>query len=251
MNLDCEDSNKFIEKLFALLSDAGLCFLSGSIIIDDDKHQIFKSLYQGKGTSVCENIYKKERPLGTHLNFLDKNLFNSRMRYGYELKTLIPRRQYEKVLSPRLNYICDSYCKYNETEECMSNKASKGVLLFYPFEVENKKELENIPYIFLKLEGYVHDDKKHFKGAISRYILKKEKKDKYSKRREDDVIDENIFSNDEELLIKYIKNYYRNILDKNLLKDFIEIIRQKIKFYNSVVRSSNELYIPSEIFLLI
>jgi hypothetical protein len=36
----------------------------------------------------------------------------------------------------------------------------------------------------------------------------KEKKDKYSKRREDDVIDENILSNDEELLIKYIKNYY-------------------------------------------
>ncbi len=245
-------ANEFIHTIFRFLKEVNLCFLYGSIVLDDEDGKIFLDLYTDVDNPSTEapDIYAKLRPtgrMGTHKTFLKqenflgarKNSYSSDYELYTEHTTL---RQYEKILDPKITYLCDPACRQRETQECKSVRSPKGVILFYPFQAhvpDNPMSLKR--FIFMKLEGYVHNDIKHMKQAVNRYILRKEKADKYPKRREDEKMSD-IYLQDKETMLRYIVTHF-DIVDR----EFIKAVTAKIDFYNDNIRTGNEIYLPSEI----
>lgn len=230
----CSEAGEFITSLYRFLIAAGLCFVNGAIVTDDPDGRIFKSLLHGSTASSgsCENV-SKDRPLGTHMLFMNNNAHKKARGktpgIDLEYKDQI---QYQKILNPRLEYLCDP----GSNDPTLSE--AKGVILFYPFVVNKVDQ-----YLYLKLEGYLASDPKHMFRAIKRYVLHIEKKSNHPFRREDDPIT-GIHQSDGYHIGRYLRMH-------GVADDVISTINAKITYYNANLRVGNELYLPVEIFGLI
>lgn len=250
MEFTCGDSNAFIEALYDFFISENICFLSGAIVIDDERNNLFDSLYRGvPGVVECHNIHKKRRPLGTHMAFISNEKFQAYrkdMSNAYAIKNRVLARQYEKVLDPPLEYLCDKQCRSNPKNCTSEEREAKRVMLFYPFTIENilghtSQMPLHVKYVYMKLEGYVSSDPRHSRQAIKRYILGQEKRNPFEKRREDDKKTvAGLSKRDRDVMIEY---YVRNGGDVTGAGK----IYDKCVFYDTHVRTRNEVYIPSEI----
>lgn len=249
MNFSCNEIGIFVEALYKFFNASKMCFLSGAIVTDDEGGELYNSILNGRGLSTCFNIYNKIRPLGTHMAFIRNERFK-KYREGqaneYDILEYEKPRQYEKILDPKLDYLCNTECR-NDDRKCDSNqKEPKGVLMFYPFRVVNKYSSDmSERYLYMKLERFLSSDLKHASAAVKRYVFRIEKKGMDITRREDDKqLDSEFYRQDYEKMTKY---YIEHGGDKSKLNTIVE----KIVFYNTNVRTRNEVYIPKEVLNLI
>ena len=249
MNFSCNEIGVFIEAIYAFFNESKMCFLSGAIVTDDQDGELYNSVLNGRGLSTCFNIHNKVRPLGTHMAFIKNKQFE-KYREGssdsYSILQAENPRQYEKILDPKLEYLCNSECRLSD-EKCNHHlKEPKGVLMFYPFTVVNKHNADiSERFLYMKLERFLSSDLKHVTAAVKRYVFKIEKKGMDITRREDDKkLDSSFYINDYDKMTRY---YIENDGDPSEL----ETILKKIFFYNTHVRTRNEVYIPREVLVLI
>lgn len=233
------DPSDFIIGIYEFLEANKICFLYGALVLDDTDGYIFNYL-------SSHEVYDKPRPSGigaTHMIFIRNSKFKERQARKrstssddgsteYVLDKSLNRRQYELPLVPPMNYICSKRCRQNPKKtDCEMEESNKGALLFYPFAVQNDKG-DRRRYIYLKLEGYLHDKPAHMSSAFKRYVMRLEKKDTYKKRREDDVpLDHHL---DDNLRIS------SSIKDSRIA----DIVTEKLTFYDTYVRVGNEVYVP-------
>ena len=251
---NCNGTSRFINSIYDFLADENICFLSGSIVIDDDLGKLFNSLYKGNQSFLhsykCENT-SESRTVGsivggTHAAFINDKRFKAARNSkptDFSLKSF-GNTQYEKILDPKLTHICKKACavkKCDKTEEF-----PKGVVLFYPFEIHSEDLSIKHRFLFMKLEEFTYNDIAHMGKAWDRYILKREKGDRYPKKREDPgkgKINNDLVEKDKWAMVEFVRIYKNEEL---ALK-----VHEKINFYNENVRVGNETYIPSEIILLL
>ena len=249
MDFGCKEFSNFVEKLYDFLTEINLCFLSGTLVFDNKKQQLYNSLMKGHRLfKRCDNV-KQRTKAGSHRSFItQKDFSKARLKAGarsdeYKIRDPVSAKQYDKTINPPLTYLCDKRCRSDETDCIPGNKEPKGIALFYPFTVVN--QAESIDYLFMKLEQYATslahpiDATKHLGHYFARKVGHK-KKMTHPERREDDPIDlENAHNDKEALLAYYIRNGATGEQAGSLF--------QKIDFFNRNVRVGNEVYIPSEI----
>lgn len=251
----CNGTSKFINSIYDFLADEKICFLSGSIVIDDDAGKLFNSLYKGNQSSLhshkCDNTNESRRVgmFGTHAAFITDKRFKTARRdqvTSFTLDAFDSAIQFEKILEPKLTYLCNKSCavkKCNETE-----KFPKGVALFYPFQIYDtgRSDPQKFRFIFIKLEEFEYDNPAHMGKAWDRYVRKREKGDSYPKKREDPSngeINRELVEKDKWNMVEFVRTYNSEALSK--------VVHDKIDFYNVYVRVGNETYIPSELILLL
>lgn len=238
------DPSDFILGIYEFLEHNQICFLYGALVLDDPNGRIFDFL-------LSHEVYDKKRSTGfgaTHMLFINSAKFRKRRRSSapaaaaaaevatsYNLDRQFSRRHYELPFNPPLNYICKRSCRTGELpkEECASEEASKGVLLFHPFKIVSADGSHSRQYIYLKLEGHLHDKSQHIASAFKRYVLHREKTDKYKKRREDDKIVQHHLVDNVQML--------------RAAGDAASRIKSELEFYDQHVRVGNEVYIPDGI----
>jgi hypothetical protein len=241
----------FIISLFTFLKINNMCFLSGSIIFEDNNNKLFNLLTYGLLNNINNNCNTSHPPLAkSHITFTHKEIYKKigvsssedcfkLSINGQILRSFISKCADNKCLKMQLrlnkniNYLCDitTYDILKDT----NNKSPKQVILFYRFKYNT------INYLFFKLESHDMNSMSH-----SLNYLNKKRYDTYDKRREDNTS-----------LLLYFNNYlyekdnlfYDNLLSNlyNNDNDIINKIQFKINLFNKNLRTGKELFIFEEL----
>ena len=226
-----------------------MCFLSGTIIFQDNNNELFNFLTfnnKNKNNDLC---YGKVESSNGHFTKTHLNVYNKKevisaetcvndflTSYNKFLESKCGKKKHEcfkmeYVFNNKIDYLCDQETMLKSINP--KNISTKGVILYYRFKIQYKT------YLFFKLEGHRMNSLKHV-GAF----LNKNRKDTYPKRRE------NVKTND------YFKELYEidmDFYDKSvefLNKEDIENIKrikEDINFYNENLRTGRELFIYEDL----
>lgn len=203
----------------------------------------------------------------SHTLFLNDEDFQKTKNNTTESKIVYASGQHEVTTDvPIIEYGCDIDCRNNPSTECKNKQVPKKSLLWSIFKVEQQTELKN--YVFFKLEGNPALDIEHILAAAKHYFTKDgAKRDNgYDIRREDMtfVDGESKYSlhcepviEDGKRMFKY-KNDDRphpgyTFQDKDdndlvtictFLQVDYDIARQEKEWYDSYVRTRDEMFIP-------
>lgn len=223
--------NNSLITLFNILSDQKMCFIGGALVIEDPNNQIFNKLtYDSNSIDSNLSQYTKKIQTLTHSEFSDKFYsINDKIKPSI----IIPK---SKCINN--NFKCNKYERKIYIPKLCSidcdNSEIKRSLLYYPF-----KDLQNNNFIYIKLESYPTISIGHLQDAIKTYITKTKfnlDSKKCLPRREN--------STNKEIWETKFKekdyNFYKSLnLDVNDLN--------KINYYNTNIRTGNELFIPYSI----
>lgn len=158
----------FLSRLHAHLASRGRCFTSGAFVLEvpaaSSRFQAFLSQLVARST---------RRPgARTHDGFQRADKLRRHRVCGAacaaDARSLRAGAQMEYALRPALSGLCGP-----------ADPATKGVLLFYSFQLGLKK------YLYMKLESHGAMSLAHARGAVERYVLKRKKRSPYAIRRED------------------------------------------------------------------
>lgn len=249
-----------LDILHQVLITSQSCFLQGAFVFSDKDGELFRFLTEdcqiGKRIPIFRQI--------THTYFLKNKKFNKPnahldMDFAEKVNTYFPQainNVYEMYETPiqdsdrntiEYNYACDVACRDipREEEKCPEGlKATKRILLYYPFQVIHFNSQGNFKrrYLYLKLEETPAISIEHAKTALQAYLAPKTKVSygigkEYPLRRERKVDD-------------HKEPNYKNTdlfrLD-NELYAFLSVDQDDIKLYNDSVRSHYEMYIPQKL----
>lgn len=251
-----------LEILHQVIIGRGMCFLQGAFVFADKDGKLFNLLTTdcniGKRVPVFRNI--------THSYFLDKNKFNKINAqldedFAKTMNTYFPYainniyEQYETHIQDKdrnpvdYDYACDVVCrdKPKEEEKCPESlKATKRVILYYPFQVTHFISSGNFKkrYLYLKLEETPAISLEHVKSALEAYIKPKTKVS-YGEGK-------NYFLRRERKVDAHREQNYKNTelynLDNMMYSSLnMNIKQEEINLYNNSVRSHYEMYIPQEL----
>jgi hypothetical protein len=237
----------FIRILFIFLKRYDMCFLSGTIIFEDDNSKLFNLLTYGliKDGEFCDKdkAISNQHLTLTHMDiyknpnvksYRDDKCFKLNMKQKIFKTTTINKCNDNKCfkmeleLNYNLNFLCDIEDTFNIGSKSYNdlNISPKQVILYYRYIYQGKK------YLFFKLEQFPMEKI----GHILQFLNQK-RKDTYMKRRENETTPE------------YIKDF--KIKDEEFYKKLfptdIEQQLEKLKFYNDNLRTGRELFIIEEI----
>lgn len=230
----------FVKNLFTFLKEKNMCFLSGTIIFQDNNNELFNFLtFNKKTNNNCDGKVKstKAHITTTHKNVYDKiNVTSAEicvekfLSNSTKLFDLCTKNntcfKMEYVLNNKINYLCDQETKWKSINP--NNISTKRVILYYRFKIDDKT------YLFFKLEEYSMEDSNHVLTLIN-----KNRHDTYHKRRENEI--------DYEKDLKHIDDiFYENQLNK-LNEEIFNSIKDEIDFYNLNLRTGRELFIYEEL----
>ena len=254
MDFGCNEFANFIEKLYDFFNETEMCFLSGSMVFDNDGQWLYRSLMKGhRLTKNCSNVSSRFSS-SSHLSFLKQSEFKeARDAIGgteeYMIRDSPSAKQYDKKIGRYLTYLCDKRCRATPTPpDCLpGDREPKGIGMFYPFSlVKSDDQTVSIDYLFMKLEQYETSPTHPINATkhLGHYFQRRRGHEKvmtHPKRREDDklVVPENA-TNDFDIMVKYYT-------DHGATEDQVEQLKEKITFFNKNVRTRNEVYVPSEI----
>jgi hypothetical protein len=148
----------FLTRLHERLVRGGRCFTSGAFVVEvpqaSSKFQLFMEKLRKKSTrrfGVTHDDFQ-------HASKIEARRLCSVVGKCHALRSFGSGPQMEYHLSPAMDHMCGE-----------GISAPKRVVLWYPFEVERKK------FLYMKLESAPALSLTHAGGAISRYVIKKQK----------------------------------------------------------------------------
>jgi hypothetical protein len=157
----------FLQRLHARLVAKGRCFTSGAFVLEIPKAS---SRFQGF-LSRMQTASRRRPGARTHNDFQSPARLARHRVCGAtcaaDPRTLHAGPQREYVLRPALGGLCGP-----------ADTAAKGVLLWYTFHLGAKS------YMYMKLESHGALSLAHARGAVTRYVLKREKRSAFAPRRE-------------------------------------------------------------------
>ena len=234
----------FVKKLFTFLKKNNMCFLSGTIIFEDNNNKLFNFLtYNSLTENSIECSNKVKRTNGhisiTHNNVYDKQgvtsaekcaekFLNNQKKILHLYPTCNNNKCFkmEFIFKDVIDYLCDQETLVKDLDK--NNISNKRVILYYRFNYNNKD------YLFFKLEEYNMNSVEHLKKFAD---LKRN--DTYDKRRENETnYDIELSSNDKIFYDKILKYYFNN--------SRIDILKN-IEIYNTKLRTGRELFIFEEL----
>jgi hypothetical protein len=234
----------FVKYLFTFLKKNKMCFLSGTIIFQDNNNELFNFLTfnnKNKNNDLC---YGKVESSNGHFTKTHLNVYNKKevisaetcvndflTSYNKFLESKCGKKKHEcfkmeYVFNNKIDYLCDQETMLKSINP--KNISTKGVILYYRFKIQNKT------YLFFKLEGHRMNSLKHV-GAF----LNKNRKDIYPKRREN-VLNYNY---NKDFLHIDKKFYDIQLKDLNNKNQIIE----EINYYNNNLRTGHELFIYEDL----
>jgi len=232
----------FIISFFTFLKKFNMCFLSGSIIFEDNNNKLYNLLtygYIGITDEICDKrrnlskphttlthneVYKKEGVKSVEKCFsLDKTSSLFEM-FSFHRCNENKCFKMEFIFHHKLQYLCDVF----SLSSSKSNISHKQVILYYRFEYKGRK------YLFVKLESNPMNSLSHLKN-----LMDKKRKDTYDKRREN----ENAYEDD---LKEKDDNFYKLLLQKTK-EIYKNLILERINEYNRTLRTGRELFIFEEL----
>ena len=234
----------FVKYLFTFLKKNNMCFLSGTIIFQDNNNELFNFLtFNDTANNSCngkvkstnahittthKKVYDKDKVESAEKcveNFLSDNILKRK------LESLCGKHfcfKMEYVFNNKINFLCDQETKRKSINP--KNKSTKRVILYYRFKILDKT------YLFFKLEEHSMENPKHLLTLVNTKRI-----DTYPKRREN--IKENIY-------IHHLIHIDNSFYDKQL-KDLPEKDKQpiydEINFYNIHLRTGHELFIYEDL----
>jgi len=226
--------------LFTFLKFKNMCFLSGTIIFEDNDNRLFNLLTYGLFNNIENNCYTYN-PLAkphislTHIDvFKKKRVESNEICFKYSLSKEFLSKLFQKKCSnlkclkmelflKKIDFLCD--ITTIDKDKNPNNESTKRVLLYYRFKHDKKQ------YLFFKLERYNMNSLSHVKDYINTtrndtYDKRRENKSTYSLKQKDDIFYEELISN------------FR-LNEKK--------IKIKIEEYNKELRTGNELFIFEEL----
>lgn len=235
----------FCISLFGFLKRKEMCFLSGSIIFEDNNNRLFNLLTYGDLDNKSEDCDKKKLLASSRITLTHKEVFDkpdvkvvesdekciNLKRYQQSFKSIGRCEdgrcfKLELQLNKQINYLCGD-------DGNKKNKSTKQIILYYRFEHNNKK------YLFFKLEAHPINSL----GHLSDYI-NQSRRDTYEKRRENNsVYDEEIKEKDLRFYVSLLINEFKQL--KSTEK--IQIISNIVDNYNPLLRTGRELFIFEEL----
>jgi hypothetical protein len=231
----------FILSLFIFLKEFNMCFLSGTIIFEDDNNKLFNLLTYGTlEIEKCDINKALAIPhiTTTHINVFEKkgvesnedcfklNKQQKKLEHFFKKCENNKCFKMELIFNNKINFLCDILSK----EKQKQNKFSKKIILFYRFKYNDKK------YLFFKLEEFPMVSFQH----LGKFLNQK-RKDTYEKRRENEnspSYNSTLKNIDDDFYKKLLHMFKEN--DKKLVLD-------KINNYNEELRTGRELFIIDEL----
>lgn len=240
------------------------CFLRGTFIFEDNNSEIFSFLNHPKCNTISSfwknthSLARKKRDVVA--SFKRKDLLPSKWDNKKKKGFLEKFHQYEHVLVPKLDHLCDlEECNIpldNSMAYCSEISDQKGVLLMYHF-----KTITDRKYTLLKLEGEFSMSIQHGLNALKRYVEKKDHESKiYGSRREDCCKNNNCdfstcypddkfgYSYNSKLGDSHIHRFIGNIqnsnIDVNTINNIIRDINSSVEYYNRNIRTGDEFFFP-------
>jgi hypothetical protein len=234
----------FVKKIFTFFKYHNICFLSGTIIFEDNNSKLFNFLTYGiLENNNCNNKVSKTN---AHITLTHTNVYN---KYGVESDESCSEKFLNKkkkifsianncslnkcfkmqfVFNEKISFLCDQETKVKDLIK--KNKSNKEVILYYRFKYNNKK------YLFFKLEE--HDMNKLGHLVL---LINKNRKDTYEKRRENELSYDDSINNNDNI-------FYNNMFIKlNINEDNKKNIINNINLYNQKLRTGRELFIFEEL----
>jgi hypothetical protein len=237
----------FVKNLFTFLKKYKMCFLSGTIIFQDNNNELFNFLTfnnikndncngkveatSGHYTLTHKEVYKNNKVESAETcveKFLDP--LNKKLEeFSCNNKTPHSCFKMEYVLNNKIHFLCDQETMGNKINP--KNSSTKRVILYYRFKIVDKT------YLFFKLEAYSMLKS----GHIVEFINKK-RFDTYLKRRENEnnYINE-LYEIDMDFYDKSVE--FLNKADEENTKR----IKYDIIYYNENLRTGRELFIYEDL----
>lgn len=149
----------FLTKLHVLLRAKGRCFVSGAFVVETTGSAKLQAFAAGLKQHSSRRLLAK-----THNAFSDPAKLGkyrvcslgARCRARVEGLTASP--QYEYTLAPAMHGLCHPYDAF-----------PKQVVLWYTFSMGGSS------FLYMKLESHKGMSLAHVQGAVSRYVLKRQK----------------------------------------------------------------------------
>jgi len=232
----------FVLTLFRFLKEKDMCYLSGSIVFEDDNNKLFNLLtygYLDNTSDICIPDVALPYP---HITITHKEVFkkpdvNVVKRDEECLKLKMLQRSLKSSIRGCQDGICYKlelvfkkpilYLCGNDGNE--DNMSPKQIILYYRFEYKGKK------YLFFKLEAHPINSISHMQDYLSQA-----RRDTYVQRRENNTIyDIDLKNKDRDFYLDYLKNL-------SGLSDKIIIYFKTIN-YDKSLRTGRELFIFEEL----
>lgn len=235
----------FVIGLFRFLKRNNMCFLSGSIIFEDDNNRLFNLLTYGQLYNMDDECRKDEALVSSRITMTHKKVFEKPnvkiVKSDEKCFKLNPVQRSFKTI----NQCKDGKCfklefKFDKPIEYLcgddgneANMSSKRIIIYYRFEHNNKK------YLFFKLEGNPVNSMAH----IHKYMFQT-RKDTYDKRRENDNdYDEKLERKDLRFYLSLFINELKDLPQSNKTEIYLDIKHN----YNPSLRTGKELFIFEEL----
>jgi hypothetical protein len=212
--------NDFIQKIFTFLKEYNMCFLSGTLIFEDENNRLFNILtYYEDSTEPCLNNNNKI----IHYTTTHNDVFTKKDVKPDECLKFSKNNKLQIIFKSPIYYLCD---QKTDTKD-KNNESIKSVLLYYRFSYNYKN------YIFFKLESHHMNSIGHLFDLIDQT-----RHDTYDKRRENKKYKDQYDKN------KDIKFYE---IISPLINLNIDDIKTKLKYYDDNLRTGQELFIIEEL----
>ncbi len=230
----------FVIGFFKYLKKYQMCFISGSIIFEDDNNRLFNLLTYGELDYKGNECNLENALASSHITITHKEVFKKPdVKVVEDDEKCITLNRAKKSLK-KINGCQDGRCFKLELvfkkpikylcgeDDNVANMSPKQIILYYRFKHNNKK------YLFFKLEAHPINSLSHLKNYISQ-----SRRDTYDKRRENNsVYDENIKRKD----LEFTKNFILEELGKKKIG-----LVDKLDYYDSLLRTGKELFIFEEL----
>ena len=267
----------FISAIFNLFSKGNVCFSAGTVVFNDFGKLLFNLLTYNQlqiddGIYLCNNPKQNSRGDNiiselVHVKTTHKThnkVFTSNKAESIACLPTIETK-FERIITPSIKGLCD------ETSQGQYKSESKRILLYYPFKVDDNKQL-----LFFKLERDEIVSRGHVKKAIATYVGNKvdaalgnskpffgvneiinqgtdtitgfdmRREDRSPEKNPNECDYSNFFSQKD---IEFYTNYYKILGIDKPSDEIIQNSLTELEWYNANIRTGCEFYVTG--FLLL